>query len=151
MTGLAATVIAMQHVMTFELDVSTLRRATGGGSYVRGAEYARQQAVLQTTWDAEDTALRGMVRGQGGNVYQTAAFFSLADGRPVEFETGECSCPLEYNCKHVVALVLSVMESVPPEPAGRSGRRPGASRWTRCWTTADPPAAARHRWRSSSR
>ncbi len=117
MTGAAASVLGMQHVITFELDVSTLRRAIGGGSYVRGAEYARQQAVLQTTWDAQDTALRGMVRGQGGNVYQTAAFFSLADGRPVEFETGECSCPLEYNCKHVVALVLSVLEPGSPEPA----------------------------------
>jgi superfamily II DNA or RNA helicase len=116
MTGAAAIVLAMQHVITFELDVSTLRRAIGGGSYVRGAEYARQQAVLETTWDAADTALRGLVRGQGGHVYQTAAYFSLAGGRPAEFETGECSCPLEYNCKHVVALVLSVLEPGPAEP-----------------------------------
>ena len=71
-----------------ELDLSTLRRAIGGGSYVRGAEYARQQAVRQATWDPQDTALRGLVRGQGGNVYQTAAYFSLADGRAAEFKTG---------------------------------------------------------------
>jgi uncharacterized Zn finger protein len=117
MTGPGGTFVVMRHVITLELDLSTLRGAIGGGSYVRGAEYARQQAVLQAAWDAEDTALRGMVRGQGGNVYQTAAFFSLADGRPAEFETGECSCPLEYNCKHVVALVLSVLEPGSPEPA----------------------------------
>ena len=116
MTGAAAIVLGMQHVITFELDLSTLRRAIGGGSYVRGAEYARQQAVLHTTWDAADTALHGMVRGQGGNVYQTAAFFTVADGRAAEFEAGECSCPIEYNCKHVVALVLSVLEPGPPEP-----------------------------------
>ena len=78
MTGATAIVLAMQHTITLELDVCTLRRAIGGGSYVRGADYARQQAVLQTTWDVEDTALRGLVRGQGGNVYETAAYFSLA-------------------------------------------------------------------------
>jgi len=117
MTGPGGIFLGMRHVITLELDLSTLRGAIGGGSYVRGAEYARQQAVLQAAWDAEDTALRGMVRGQGGNVYQTAAFFSLADGRPAEFETGECSCPLEYNCKHVVALVLSMLEPGSPESA----------------------------------
>jgi superfamily II DNA or RNA helicase len=127
MTGPGDIVLAMRQVIRLELDLSTLRRAIGGGSYVRGGEYARQQAVLQTTWDAEDTALRGMVRGQGGNVYQTAAFFSLADGRPAEFETGVCSCPLEFNCKHVVALVQSVLEPGSPEP-GRPQSAPPAWR-----------------------
>jgi hypothetical protein len=88
MTGPGYSVLAMRHVITLELDLSTLRRAIGGGSYVRGAEYARQQAVLHVTWDPQDTALRGMVRGRDGNVYQTAASFSLADGRPAEVEMG---------------------------------------------------------------
>src|SRR5258707_12594235 len=87
MTGPGVIGLAMRQVITLELDLSALRQAIGGGSYVRGAEYARQQAVLHVTWDPEDTVLGGMVRGQGGNVYQTAAFFSLADGQPAEFET----------------------------------------------------------------
>ena len=154
MTGPGDIVLAMRHVITLELDLSTLRRAIGGGSYVRGAEYARQQAVLHVTWDPEDTVLRGMVRGQGGNVYQTAAFFSLADGQPAEFETGECSCPLEFNCKHVVALVLSVLapgspgtarpESPQPPPGSQSAGLAAGPRRSR-------RAAARRRWRSSSR
>jgi SWIM zinc finger len=127
MTGPGDIVLAMRHVITLELDLSTLRRAIGGGSYVRGAEYARQQAVLHVTWDPEDTVLRGMVRGQGGNVYQTAAFFSLDDGQPAEFETGECSCPLEFNCKHVVALVLSVLEPGSPGPARPESPQPAWS------------------------
>jgi hypothetical protein len=83
MTGPGDIVLAMRQVIRLELDLSTLRRAIGGGSYVRGGEYARQQAVLQTTWDAEDTALHGMVRGQGGNVYQTAAFAGRRAARRV--------------------------------------------------------------------
>ena len=77
-----------------------------------------------------------MVRGHGSNVYQTAAFFSLADGRPAEFELGECSCPVEFNCQHVVALVLS---AVAPGSAGAAqpqsaqlGAPPGSGRWIHC-------------------
>ena len=63
--------------------------------------------MLHAEWDPEESALRGMVRGHGNSVYSAAAFFSLTDGLPAEFEVGECSCPVEFNCKHVVALVLS--------------------------------------------
>jgi superfamily II DNA or RNA helicase len=122
MTGPTPIVLAMRQVIMLELDLSTLRRAIGGGSYVRGTEYARQQAVQHVTWDAGETALHGTVRGQGGNVYRTAAFFSLADGRRAEFEMGECSCPIEFNCKHVVALVLSVLE--PESPGSARPERP---------------------------
>ena len=116
--------------MVLEFDLASLRRATGGGSYARGAEYARQGAVLHARWDPEDNALRGMVRGHRTNVYETAAFFSLADGLPAEFEMGECSCPVEFSCKHVVALVLSALA---PE-------RPG---------TARPESPQPHAWEQS--
>jgi superfamily II DNA or RNA helicase len=115
--------------MVLELDLASLRRVTGGGSYVRGAEYARQGAVLRSRWDPEDDALRGKVRGQGASVYETAAYFSLTDGRPAKFEMGECSCPVEFSCKHVVALVLSALAPGSPEPAQPESRRPSA--WER--------------------
>ena len=101
--------------MVLEFDLASLRRVTGGGSYARGAEYARQGAVVHARWEPEDNALRGMVRGHSTSVYETAAFFSLADGLPAEFEMGECSCPVEFSCKHVVALVLSALA---PESSG---------------------------------
>ena len=65
MTGPGDIVPAMRDIITLELDLSSLRRAIGGGSYVRGAEYARQQAVLHVTWDPEDTVLRGMPTRRG--------------------------------------------------------------------------------------
>jgi len=112
--------------MVLEFDLASLRRVTGGGSYARGAEYARQGAVLRARWDPEDNALRGMVRGHGTSVYQTAAFFSLADGQPAEFEMGECSCPVEFSCKHVVALVLSALAPGSPGTARPESPRPPA-------------------------
>ena len=112
--------------MVLELDLASLRRATGGGSYARGAEYARQGAVLRARWDPEDNALRGMVRGHGTGVYETAAFFSLTDGLLAEFEMGECSCLAEFSCKHVVALVLSAFAPGSPGTARPESPRPPA-------------------------
>src|SRR5436190_6278119 len=95
--------------MVLEFDLASLRRVTGGGSYVRGVEYEREGAVLRARWDPEDDALREKVRGQSASVYETAAYFSLTAGLPAKFEMGECSCPVEFSCKHVVALVLSAL------------------------------------------
>src|SRR5690242_5519284 len=117
----------MQQEVILELDLSSLRQATGGGSYVRGAEYARQQAVRHTTWDPEDNALCGAVQGQHGRIYDVAAYFSLPAGRPARFSAGECSCPVGYNCKHVVALVLSALASDTPDPSGPRGPQPARS------------------------
>ncbi len=122
MTVAADIVRGMREIVTFEFDLFTLRRAIGGGSYARGTEYAAQGAVLQASWDPERTALHGAVRGRGDRTYQVTAYLSLAAGCPAQFEMGECSCPVEFNCKHVVALVLSALparsrRSVPPQTA----------------------------------
>jgi superfamily II DNA or RNA helicase len=122
MTVTVDIVRGMREIVTFEFDLFTLRRAIGGGSYARGTEYAAQGAVLQASWDPERTALHGAVRGHGNRTYQVTAYLSLAAGRPAQFEMGECSCPVEFNCKHVVALVLSALparsrRSVPPQTA----------------------------------
>src|SRR6201992_1193462 len=63
MTVVAAIVGAMGHAPTLDFDLSTLRRAIGGGSYVRGAEYAQQQAGLRGSWGPARRAARGEGRG----------------------------------------------------------------------------------------
>ena len=128
--------------MPLEFDLASLRRATGGGSYVRGAEYARLGAVLQTAWDPEDHALRGIVRGHGASIYQAAAFFSPAGGPPATFVAGECSCPVGFNCKHVIALVLTVLTPVSAQAPRPPGPRPAA--WEQSLESLlDPDRSAR--------
>ena len=83
---------------------------------MRGGEYARQGAVLRSEWNADDGVLRGTVRGHGGDIYSPAAYLSLSAGESAEFEMGECDCPVEFNCKHVVALILSTLAPEPAEP-----------------------------------
>ena len=128
MTVPAAIVQGMAPATTLDFDLATLRRAIGGGSYVRGTEYARQQAVLRVSWDPDGPALRGMVHGTGANVYHTSAFLTLAEGQPARFNEGECSCPVAYNCKHVVALVMSALASGTMEPGPAPASAPEAPR-----------------------
>ena len=137
----------MQQVRILEFDLATLARDVSDGSYEAGAEYARQRAVAQAAWDPEDNALRGTVRGHGSSVYQAAAFFSLTDGRPAEFELGECSCPVGFNCQHVVALVLSAVALGSAGPAQLASAQLGAPAWEQSLDSLldpGPGGSARH-------
>src|SRR6185437_4580424 len=102
----------------------------GGPSYARGVAYFQQGAVAQVWWDASRSALCGSVRGRTGEFYSTTAFFMLADELPPQFEDGRCSCPVGFNCKHVVALILAGTNAR-PVPA----RWPGPG-WRACASRA---------------
>ncbi len=116
----------MQRAMLPDFDTATLVEAVGAACYAKGAEYVRQRAVVHTEWDSSESALRGLVRGRAGNFYETAAFFSLTSGLPPEFEMGECGCPVEFNCKHAVALVLAAAGAGTPRAGLRESPRPVA-------------------------
>jgi len=46
MTGPSPIVLAMRQLIMLELDLSTLRRAIGGGSYARGAKDTIEEKVM---------------------------------------------------------------------------------------------------------
>jgi superfamily II DNA or RNA helicase len=97
----------MQRGFVPEIDPVSLQHAIGGGSYARGVEYLRQQRVAGMWWDQSRLALEGRVRGRDGDFYTTIAYFSPGGAAALEFEHGECSCPMVLDCKHVVALTLA--------------------------------------------
>jgi superfamily II DNA or RNA helicase len=103
----------MQSAQLPGFDPATLASAVGAAAFAKGFQYAQQQAVVHAEWNSSECALRGLVRGQGGHFYATAAFFSLSSGPPV-FELAECSCPVEFNCKHAVALILTATAEMAP-------------------------------------
>jgi len=107
----------MSHVAIFGINLASLRGAVDAGAYARGGEYARQRQVMYADWNPAGDTLHGVVCGHENKVYHTSAFFSLTQRQPAEFELGECSCPVEFNCKHVVALILSVLVPDTPRPA----------------------------------
>ena len=101
-----------------EISLRSLERAVGTAAVARGLSYARERAVRDMHWDPAEGVLHGRVRGQGTNVYATTAHLS-AEARP-EFEWGDCSCPVAFNCKHVAALILTTLFTQ-PDPAGAAG------------------------------
>ena len=116
--GIGSVTIVQRDVVV-DIDPASLAEAVDPGSYERGVQYVRQHAVVRALWKLSAGALAGTVRGQHGNVYTTTARFSSADGLVHRFERGECSCPVGFNCKHVVALVLTATGALRPEGKGR--------------------------------
>jgi superfamily II DNA or RNA helicase len=115
----------MQHAMMPDFDVARLARMAGAPAFAKGFQYAQQRAVMHVEWDSSESALRGLVRGSGGNFYATAVYFSLRPGLPADCELAECTCPVEFNCKHAVALVLTAELAL--APAGPGAELPASS------------------------
>ncbi|HEV7976202.1 DEAD/DEAH box helicase [Amycolatopsis sp.] len=118
----------MQLVTLPDVDPADLEDAVGRTTYARGAQYARQHAVIAMRWDATSGALHGQV--QGTYLYDSTAYFSAVDDEHLEFEQGECSCPVGFDCKHVAALVLTAIDVNPPKRASPPASAHGPKRET---------------------
>src|SRR5258708_13174433 len=119
----------MQSALLPGFDPATMASAVGAAAFAKGFQYAQQQAVVHAEWNSSECALRGLVRGQGGHFYATAAFFSLSSGLPPVFDLAECSCPVEFNCKHPLALILTATPTMGPPPMAPLREQSGAVGW----------------------
>jgi hypothetical protein len=115
----------MQRVELFAVDIVGLKDAVGTASFLRGVTEARQRAVVRMGWVRSENALDGTVRSSG-DFYEATAYFAFSDGPTLTFEQGQCTCPVGFNCEHVVALVVTAagVEHVPADTSrsDRSGR-----------------------------
>ncbi|MGQ0482403.1 MAG: DEAD/DEAH box helicase [Pseudonocardia sp.] len=119
----------MRRLTVTGIDVVAVERAVVPGAYAKGARYAQQQAVLHMEWDDEEQSLSGLVRGSSRKVYHASVYFDLDSDGALHFNVGECSCPVEMDCEHAVAVALTA--AGPPAAAGRAGAHP--SRPTPSW------------------
>ena len=87
------------------------------GTYARGRDYARQGKVSRARMG--DPYIAGEVGGSGGKSYSQSIQVALRRGR-VHFD-GDCDCPMDRNCKHVVAVLICCLDQMagmaPPEPS----------------------------------
>ena len=119
------------------MELSEVAAVVGARSFDRGRAYARRGRVAKVQWDPDAATLTGAVVGQGA-LYETAAFFVGGQGAALEFEDGECTCPVGYNCKHVAAIVIAATGTGADRPArARSAHRPAtpAARRVPSWET----------------
>ena len=110
-------------------DLSEIEAVVGTRSFQRGRSYARGGRVGALKWNASDETLTGSVVGNGA-VYETAAFFAGEPDGVLAFGTGECTCPVGYDCKHVAALVIAASSQ------GLAGRSVSPAR-----AAAPPPSS----------
>jgi len=85
------------------LDLTDLIRFFDQPTYGRGEDYFKRGKV--TAVRREDDRLIGEVDGSGRDRYRQSIRVRLkADRLNIE---GSCTCPVGYNCKHVVATLLA--------------------------------------------
>ncbi len=85
-----------------------LRRLIEAGAVRRGVEYQARGHVVSADADPNGAAVSGIVAGSGGRAYhQDIAVEWAVNGRLAEVN-GSCTCPVGWNCKHVVAVLVSL-------------------------------------------
>ena len=91
----------------FAIDARLLYHSFPEAYVARGAKYYDEGRVLSANFNPAQGMVSGRVRGSGRKTYQ--CIVRLADEADGSLGiAGQCSCPVGYNCKHVVAVLLSL-------------------------------------------
>ncbi|BAO43336.1 DEAD/DEAH box helicase [Thiolapillus brandeum] len=96
-----------------------IRHECGDTYYNRGASYQRHGAVLELNIKREtetEVFFNAGTKGSGFQPYQQEVLLSIHDKHCMV--EGFCSCPVGYNCKHVVAACLEYIERKRHQPTG---------------------------------
>jgi superfamily II DNA or RNA helicase len=111
-----------------------LRRRFGTPTYERASAYLHSGRVLSSKHETDsdgDLVIKGQVQGSRGVIYTAYVSTGLdADG---VWYASRCDCPVQHECKHVLALVMEVRAIQAREHAA-AGRGPNAH-WEHQLTT----------------
>ncbi len=109
------------------LSLLHIKRTCGERSFQRGVAYWKQGNVLevteQETGDSRVEIITSTVKGQGTNLYSQHIELREDDRGGIEID-GECTCPVGYDCKHVAAALVHLLNhrrkvSTPEQEAQR--------------------------------
>lgn len=90
-------------------SVPSLDLATSN-TWSLGQEYAREGRSKIVGVDPETGQLLGRCKGSRGRNYTVHVFYELDDYGQVFDLDGVCTCPVGFNCKHCVAVMLTDLE-----------------------------------------
>jgi superfamily II DNA or RNA helicase len=114
------------------LTDDAIRRAVGPAVYQRGAAYVQQDRVVELDVRPGGRTVAGLVHG-------TAIYRAVVRVDPGAV-SGTCSCPVQYDCKHVAAVLIAARGTVPAGGRGTAAPRPD---WERSVATLLQPVTAR--------
>ncbi len=79
----------------------------------RGRVYFEQGMVVSTEKYQGGSLIKATVKGAGKNNYTSNIQLEFSRKSVIDIQ-GNCSCPVAYNCKHVVAALLDFIDKNPP-------------------------------------
>lgn len=91
--------------MIINLSLEDLTRIFDFNSLSRGIEYAKTGMVLASLVDEKNNKIKATVQGSGLNKYHCIVTYK----EEARYISGTCGCPVTYNCKHVVAVIIEHM------------------------------------------
>ncbi len=89
------------------VDAGDIIRLVGKSSFERAQVYARNGAVSELAWDDTERVLTAAVQGSLPHPYRCEIELARevnGYSRPID---SACTCPLDWNCKHVAATLLA--------------------------------------------
>ncbi|MEY3995883.1 MAG: hypothetical protein RL344_226 [Pseudomonadota bacterium] len=102
----------MIHSITAILSFKQLKQQVDHTTYTRGQEIVQQKKVCHFVVKANDKdsiTIDGTTEGSHSEVYVQAIVINK-NKETADFSlNGFCSCPVGYNCKHVIAVLLNAM------------------------------------------
>ena len=84
-----------------EIDAEEIRNYVDAGSFIRGRQYYLDKKVIEIETDGD--YISGLVQGSEKEPYEIEC--QIKNGQIID---SDCSCPVGFACKHVVALLLQV-------------------------------------------
>lgn len=84
-----------------------LRSLVGEKTFSNGLAYAAKGAVLKAHWTPGLEAVEGEVWGHSPLPYRASVILRRSPTSRLVAIDGRCSCPVTFNCKHAVALLLA--------------------------------------------
>jgi hypothetical protein len=127
------------------LDLRTLRRALDASTLSRGISYANQGRVHDRRYDVAGNHYAAVVQGTREDPYAVDVRLTR-NGAWLQVE-GHCACPMEYNCKHVAAVLVDALQQLPAPAAddnaraGRGAPAPALPNDARYWLALTREAA----------
>lgn len=107
----------MPETSVHSLTPDLLARFYDERTLARGAAYAKQGRVHLLR--CEPGEAEGLVVGNGTAPYHVSVEWSVKG--PLLTLLDDCSCPMEYECKHAVALILTCQAANRATPHSRPG------------------------------
>ncbi len=98
--------------MSNTLSLLHIKRACGDQAFKRGQAYQRAGRIRSLQVEAREDGIEivhASVAGRGRNLYQQIIELRHSEQHQLEID-GECSCPVGYDCKHVAAVLIELIE-----------------------------------------